>query len=146
MISANPTRLHPSATKLLTALVIGVVVLYVIFFILFFSQSGPRDGDQFLVFHILQYWNSVLFGIAKQWTPLLCSVLSLAGEPQIPFISLSMALSYVWGPLWGVRTSTAIYLAVGWGPYLYAAADLPATCAGRLAIHRQWILLLSVGL
>ena len=105
----------------LTALVIGVIALYVLFFIVFFRQSGPRDGDQFLVFHSLQYWNAALFGIAKQWTPLMCSGLSLAGEPQVPFMSLSMALSYVWGPLWGVRLTTATYLVAGWmGGFLYA--------------------------
>jgi len=114
-------QLHPVATRWLTALVIGVIALYVLFFIVFFRQSGPRDGDQFLVFHSLQYWNAALFGIAKQWTPLMCSGLSLAGEPQVPFMSLSMALSYVWGPLWGVRLTTATYLVAGWmGGFLYA--------------------------
>jgi len=50
-----------------------------------------------LVFHSLQYWNASMFGMAKQWTPLMCSGLSMAGEPQVPFMSLSMALSYMLG-------------------------------------------------
>jgi hypothetical protein len=134
MNSAKPARLHPIATRWLSALVIGVVALYVIFFIMFFRQSGPRDGDQFLVFHSLQYWNAALFGIAKQWTPLMCSGLSLAGEPQVPFMSLSMALSYKWGPLWGVRLATAIYLVAGWlGGFLYAGLWLRVRLQRALA-------------
>jgi hypothetical protein len=114
--------------------VIGVVALYVLFFVIFFRRSGPRDGDQFLVFHSLQYWNAALFGIAKQWTPLMCSGLSLAGEPQVPFMSLSMALSYVWGPLWGVRLTTATYLVAGWlGAYLYAGLWLRTRLQRALA-------------
>jgi hypothetical protein len=62
-----------------------------------------------------------MFGIAKQWTPLMCSGLSMAGEPQVPFMSLSMALSYMLGPLWGVKLASAIYLSLGWtGAFLYA--------------------------
>jgi len=133
-------RLHPVATRWLTALVIGVAALYALFFIIFFRQSGPRDGDQYLVFHSLQYWNAALFGIAKQWTPLMCSGLSLAGEPQVPFMSLSMALSYVWGPLWGVRLATATYLVAGWfGAYLYAGLWL------RIRLQRALAASLFIG-
>jgi hypothetical protein len=133
-------QLHPVATRWLTALVIGVVALYVLFFIVFFRHSGPRDGDQFLVFHSLQYWNAALFGIAKQWTPLMCSGLSLAGEPQVPFMSLSMALSYVWGPLWGVRLTTATYLVAGWiGGFLYAGLWL------RIRLQRALAASLFIG-
>jgi hypothetical protein len=120
--------------------VIGVAALYAIFFIIFFRQSGPRDGDQYLVFHSLQYWNAALFGIAKQWTPLMCSGLSLAGEPQVPFMSLSMALSYVWGPLWGVRLTTAAYLVAGWfGAHLYAGLWL------RIRLQRALAASLFIG-
>jgi hypothetical protein len=117
---------HDSASFVLArcwlrALAFGVMAVYVLFFALFFRQTGPRDGDQFLVFHSLQYWNAEMFGIAKQWTPLMCSGLSMAGEPQVPFMSLSMALSYALGPLWGLKIATGIYLLVGWGgTYLYA--------------------------
>src|ERR1700724_4386463 len=121
MNSANPEKLHPVATRWLSALVIGVVALYSLFFIIFFRQSGPRDGDQFLVFHSLQYWNAALFGIAKQWTPVMCSGLSLAGEPQVPFASLTMLFAYAIGPLPGMMAGIAVYLALGWaGAYLYS--------------------------
>jgi hypothetical protein len=140
MSSAHPERLHPVAAGWLTALVIGVAAVYALFFVTFFRQSGPRDGDQFLVFHSLQYWNAALFGIAKQWTPVMCSGLSLAGEPQVPFMSLSMALSYVWGPLLGVRLTTAAYLVAGWfGGFLYAGLWL------RIRLQRALAASLFIG-
>jgi hypothetical protein len=106
---------------LLISLSVGIVVEYVLFLCVFLRRSGPQDADQFLVFHSLQYWNASMFGIAKQWTPLMCAGLSLAGEPQVPFMSLSMALSYLLGPLAGVKLAIVIYLIAGWiGAYLYA--------------------------
>jgi hypothetical protein len=112
---------RPLARRWLCALSSGIVAVYALFYVVFLSQSGPKDGDQFLVFHSLQFWNASMFGLAKQWTPLMCSGLSMAGEPQVPFMSLSMALSYVLGPLWGVKLAIAIYLLAGWtGAYLYA--------------------------
>ncbi|MDP9012420.1 MAG: hypothetical protein M3O41_07140 [Pseudomonadota bacterium] len=118
----------------MSALSIGIVTIYVLFYVVFFSRSGPKDGDQFLVFHSLQFWNASLFGMAKQWTPLMCSGLSMAGEPQVPFMSLSMALSYLLGPLWGVRLSSAIYLSAGWtGAFLYAGLWLRQKAQRTLA-------------
>src|SRR6202049_262415 len=109
----------------LRVLSLGILAVYGLFFILSWNRSGPKDGDQFLVFHTLQYWNSSMFGIAKQWTPLLCSGLSMAGEPQVPFMSLSMALSYALGPLNGVKSALVIYLMLGWiGAFLYAGLRL----------------------
>jgi hypothetical protein len=61
---------------------VAIVVIYGTFFITFLGQTGPRDADQFLVFHSLQYWNATMFGLAKQWTPLICAGLSVAGEPH----------------------------------------------------------------
>jgi hypothetical protein len=121
LVSPDQLVLHPVARKWLRALTVGIVIAYVLFFALFWRQVGPDDSDQFLVFHTLQYWNSELFGLAKQWTPILCSGLSMAGEPQIPFMSLGMALSYVAGPLAGVKLELALYLLLGWvGAFLYA--------------------------
>jgi hypothetical protein len=113
--------LRAGARRWLGALSVGILAVYGLFFLLFWNRSGPKDGDQFLVFHTLQYWNSSMFGVAKQWTPLMCSGLSMAGEPQVPFMSLSMALSYVLGPLDGVKSALVIYLTIGWiGAFLYA--------------------------
>src|SRR6202021_18911 len=126
--------LRPLAQRWLSALSLGIVGGYALFYFCFLSQSGPKDGDQFLVFHSLQFWNASLFGMAKQWTPLMCSGLSMAGEPQVPFMSLSMALSYALGPLGGVRLATTIYLVVGWvGAYLYAGLWLKISSQRFLA-------------
>lgn len=105
----------------LLALAIGIPLVYGILLALAWHKVGARDFDQFLVFHQLQNWNYRLFGFAKQWTPLLCSGLSLAGEPQVPVLSLSMLLGYAFGPLAGLDLAVLIYLAWGWiGAYLYA--------------------------
>jgi hypothetical protein len=126
--------LRPPQRRWLSALSLGIVTVYAVFYLLFLSQSGPKDGDQFLVFHSLQYWNTSLFGIAKQWTPLMCSGLSMAGEPQVPFMSLSMALSYLLGPLWGVKLAIAIYFLAGWtGAFLYAGLWLKVNAQRTLA-------------
>jgi hypothetical protein len=126
--------LRPLARRWLSALSLGIVTIYAVFYVVFLSRSGPKDGDQFLVFHSLQYWNASMFGIAKQWTPLMCSGLSMAGEPQVPFMSLSMALSYMLGPLWGVKLAGAIYLSLGWiGAFLYAGLWLKVHAQRTLA-------------
>src|ERR1700737_2642161 len=126
--------LLPLAQRWLSALSLGIVAVYALFYVVFLSQSGPKDGDQFLVFHSLQYWNASMFGIAKQWTPLMCSGLSMAGEPQGPFMSLSMALNLMLGPLWGVKLASAIYLSLGWtGAFLYAGLWLPLKAQRTLA-------------
>ncbi len=109
------------ARRWLWALCGGIVGLYLLFFLAYAGQVGPPDADQFLVFHELQYWNAALFGLAKQWTPVMCSGLSLAGEPQVPFLSLSMMLAYVLGPFAGLKLATVIYFATGAaGAYLYS--------------------------
>jgi len=82
---------------------------------------GVADYDQFLVFDELQFWNANLFGLSKQWAPVLCSGVSLAAEPQVPFASLTMLLSYALGPLQGIVAAILVYLTLGWiGGYLYA--------------------------
>ncbi len=118
----------------LTALGVGIIAEYATFIGAFFRQSGPQDADQYLVFHALQYWNASLFGIAKQWTPLMCSGMSMAGEPQIPFMSLTMGLTYMLGPLWGVKLGLVLYLAIGAvGAYLYAGLWLKGSGQRALA-------------
>ncbi|HUI60156.1 MAG TPA: hypothetical protein VLX90_08030, partial [Steroidobacteraceae bacterium] len=97
-------------------------------------RIGPSDADQFLVFHELQYWNAALFGLAKQWSPVMCSGLSLAGEPQVPFASLPMLLGYLLGPLTGIVAGNLVYLAIGWlGACLYAGLWLPERALRALA-------------
>jgi len=99
----------------------SIPAVYALFYLLTWNRVGNNDFDQFLVFHQFQYWNSTLFGMAKQWTPLMCAGLSMAGEPQIPFMSLSMILSYAFGPLLGLKLASVTYVSIGWiGAYLYA--------------------------
>jgi hypothetical protein len=117
----SDVALQVGARRWLRGLSLGIPAVYGLFFLIFWNRSGPKDGDQFLVFHTLQYWNASMFGIAKQWTPLMCSGLSMAGEPQVPFMSLSMGLSYILGPPNGVKSALVIYLMLGWiGAFLYA--------------------------
>jgi hypothetical protein len=98
------------------------------------NRIGSTDLDQFLVFHELQYWNSQLFDGSKQWCPLMCSGLSLAAEPQVPVLSLSMLLGYVTDPMWGIRLAMLIYLGLGWlGTFLYSGLWLPQRLQRSLA-------------
>lgn len=109
------------------AFIIAIPAVYGLALTIFARRvEGTADYDQFVVFHELQYWNAALFGLAKQWTPVMCSGLSLAGEPQIPFASLSMLLGYVLGPLAGVVLGNVVFLALGWvGAYLYSGLWFP---------------------
>jgi hypothetical protein len=120
---SNLAYCEPSAEacRWLRVLSGGIVLVYLALFLALLWKIGPVDQDQFLVFHELQAWNSSFFGMAKQWTPLLCGGLSLGGEPQVPFMSLSMILAYLSGPFWALKVATALYFVAGWiGAYLYA--------------------------
>ena len=100
---------------------LAIPSIYAAFFLVIWNHVGPTDYDQFLVFHELQYWNSALFGHAKQWCPVLGTGVSLAAEPQVPFLSLSMGMSYLLGPLAGLQLAIILYFIVGWiGAFLYA--------------------------
>ena len=102
------------------AFIVAIPAAYALALVVFARRVGTTDYDQFLVFHELQYWNASLFGLAKQWTPVMCSGLSLAAEPQVPFASLPMLLGYALGPLPGIVVGNIVYFALGWiGAYLY---------------------------
>jgi hypothetical protein len=119
--NAAPRSAARGARRYLQAFALGIPLVYAILLALGWNAVGTRDFDQFFVFHELQDWNYQLFGFAKQWTPLLCSGLSLAGEPQVPVLSLSMLLGYAFGPLVGLDLAIVLYLVWGWiGAYLYA--------------------------
>src|SRR5258708_18938516 len=82
MNERGESTLRPVARRWLSALSLGILAVYALFYAIFLSQSGPKDGDQFLVFHSLHYWNDSMFGMAKQWTPLMCSSLSMEADAQ----------------------------------------------------------------
>jgi len=108
-------------TRWWAAFTFAIPLVYGVILTLFSRRVGVADYDQFLVFHELQYWNATLFGLAKQWSPVMCAGMSLAGEPQVPFGSLTMLLSYLLGPLTGIVAGTLAYLVIGWlGGYLYS--------------------------
>jgi hypothetical protein len=118
----------------LTAFTAGIILAYALLGLALLGRVGPADYDQFLVFHELQYWNAALFGLAKQWSPVMCGGLSLAGEPQVPFMSLSMLVSYGLGPLAGLEVAIALYLLMGWvGAFLYASLWWPKAGPRALA-------------
>src|SRR5882757_3002263 len=121
-------------TRWWAAFTFAIPVIYAVILTLFAGRVGTADYDQFLVFHELQYWNATLFGLAKQWSPVMCAGMSLAGEPQVPFASLTMLMSYVRGPLTGIVAGTLLYLASGWlGGYLYSGLWLKEQRARLLA-------------
>jgi len=118
----------------LLAFSLAIVLAYLVPWVALLGIVGPKDFDQFLAFHEQQYWNAALFGLAKQWSPLMCGGLSLAGEPQVPFMSLSMLLGYLIGPLAALDTAIALYFIAGWaGAYLYAGLWLQDPGRGALA-------------
>jgi hypothetical protein len=116
------------------AFIFAIPAAYAVALVVAAQRVGPADYDQFLVFHELQYWNAMLFGLAKQWAPVMCSGLSLAGEPQVPFASLPMLLGYALGPLPGIVVGNAVYLGLGWvGGYLYSGLWFPEPSRRALA-------------
>jgi hypothetical protein len=116
------------------AFIFAIPAVYGVALVLGAQRVGPSDYDQFLVFHELQYWNATLFGLTKQWTPVMCSGLSLAGEPQVPFASLPMLLGYALGPLPGIVVGNAAWLGLGWvGGYLYSGLWFPERARRALA-------------
>jgi hypothetical protein len=129
-MTSSPGLVHRHWSRAFT---IAIPAVYALVLAVFAQRVGTADYDQFLVFHELQYWNSALFGLAKQWSPVMCSGLSLAGEPQVPFASLTMLLGYALGPLMGIVVGIATYLAMGWaGAYLYSGLWFPEP--GRRAL------------
>jgi len=56
-------RARARAYGWLMALSLAIIGIYCAFFIVFLGRTGPRDADQFLVFHSLQYWNATMFGL-----------------------------------------------------------------------------------
>lgn len=132
--SAADAGVRRFGERCLCALILGIPAVYAALLVVAWNHVGPRDFDQFVVFHELQLWNWQLFGFAKQWSPVLCSGVSLAGEPQVPSSSLSMLITYALGPLRGLQLASVIYFACGWlGAYLYAGLWLAGSRTRALA-------------
>jgi hypothetical protein len=125
-MSLDPPDIQSAgARRVLLAFPIAVLLAYAILLALFFDRVGLRDNDHAVAAHHQQYWNQQLFGIARQWSPLMCGGLSLAANPFVHFFSLSMALGYLCGPFLGLRLAVVAYLATGFASaYLYAGLML----------------------
>jgi hypothetical protein len=103
------------------ALTLAIPLIYLTVFGLFLRREGDCDWDQILSFHELSLWNSRLFGIAKQWNPLMRGGMSLAGDPQVPIFSLSMMLAHVVDPAVAIKIASLLFLLLGWlGAWLLA--------------------------
>lgn len=126
--------LAPAGRRWARIFSLAIAVDFILILGLFGHRIGARDWDQFLVFHELQYWNANLFHGDKQWCPLMCSGISMASEPQVPVLSLSMLLGYATDPFWGIRLAKASYLILGWiGAFLYAGLVFPHRLQRALA-------------
>ena len=127
-------RSGPRAEAWLAAFALAIVATHAIGFGTFFSRVGLRDHDQFLVFLELQHWNARLFGLARQWSPLMCGGLSIAADPQVPFLSPGVMLSFLLGPFYGLRVATLAWFAAGWlGAFAYAGIWRRETVVRALA-------------
>jgi hypothetical protein len=105
-----PRRFRLSPSLVLTA---AIPLVYIVVFGLFLFRAGDTDWDQILSFHELSLWNGKLFGIAKQWNPLMRGGMSLAGDPQVPVLSPSMILARVMDPAAAIKISCLLFLAIG---------------------------------
>ena len=139
--SEGRLRLTPSL-----ALTVAIPLLYVAVFGAFLFRTGDTDWDQILSFHEVSLWSGELSGgIAKQWNPLMRGGMSLAGDPQVPVLSLSMILSRAIHPAAAIKISCLVFLALGALGAWLLARDLAlspraAALAGALYAGNGYIL------
>ena len=98
------------AARLLAA---AVLAGYLLPLVLYLSHVGRWDHDQAVVLHTLARWNLFGPGLPKQWNPLLCGGVSLAGDPQVPVLSLPALLTYVLGPVLALKAAVVLFLVAG---------------------------------
>ena len=92
---------------------LAIPLIYAIVFGSFLFREGDSDWDQLLFFHELSLWNSKLYGIAKQWNPLMRGGMSLAGDPQVPIFSPSMVLAHAVDPAAAIKIASLLFLLLG---------------------------------
>jgi hypothetical protein len=137
---AGRPRLTPSL-----ALTFGIPALYVLVLGAFLLRKGDTDWDQMLAFHQIELWNARMFGIEKQWNPLMAGGMSLAGDPQIPVLSPSILLARILPPAAALKAAVLLFVAIGWtGAFLLArrlGLDRPTSAlAGSLFAGNGYIL------
>jgi hypothetical protein len=122
MSSSNTARIATRPRRSLsTALTLAIPAVYVLVLGVFLLRKGDTDWDQMLAFHQIELWNAKLFGIEKQWNPLMAGGMSLAGDPQVPVLSPSMLLARIIPPAAAIKASVLLFVAIGWvGAFLLA--------------------------
>lgn len=122
MASSPAEAAWPGAesSRWLAGFIVGIPLLLAGLILVCFNRVWLNDNDQFLIFHEMQFWNARLFGLAKQWSPVMAGGLNMAADPQIPLFSLSMLLAYLFGPLYGMHLGELLYFVAGWaGMFCY---------------------------
>lgn len=100
------------------ALMVSIPSLYFVVFGAFLLRKGDCDWDQQLTFHRIALWNFEMSGLAKGWNPLMAGGMSLAGDPQVGVLSLSMLLSHLVPPAAAIKITCLLFLVVaGLGTY-----------------------------
>ncbi len=119
---SNTARIVPRPRRYRSAaLALAIPALYVLVLGAFLLKKGDTDWDQMLAFHQIELWNAKLFGIEKQWNPLMAGGMSLAGDPQVPVLSPSMLLARVMPPAAAIKFAVLLFVAIGWfGAFLLA--------------------------
>ncbi len=122
MSSSNTARVATRPLRSLSAaLTLAIPAIYVLVLGAFLLRKGDTDWDQMLAFHQIELWNTKLFGIEKQWNPLMAGGMSLAGDPQVPVLSPSILLARMMPPAAAIKAAVLLFVAIGWvGAFLLA--------------------------
>jgi hypothetical protein len=122
MSFSNTARIVTRARRYRSAaLALAIPAIYVLVLGAFLLRKGDADWDQMLAFHQIELWNAKLFGIEKQWNPLMAGGMSLAGDPQVPVLSPSILLARLMPPAAAIKAAVLLFVAIGWaGAFLLA--------------------------
>ena len=112
---------HWSSFMTSRVLTFATPIPYLVTFGLFLFANGDKDWDQMLAFQRVALWGLALSGGSKEWNPVMAGGMSLAGEPQMGVLSLSMLLSHVIAPVAALKLAALFFLGLGWaGTHLLA--------------------------
>jgi hypothetical protein len=124
---------------------VAVPCVYILVFSFFLFVKGDSDWDQALTFHRISLWSFRTFGLAKGWNPLMAGGMSLAGDPQVGVLSISMLFSHLMAPVAAIKIACLFYLLIGFlGTFILARRlrlDRDTAClAGSLFMGNGYIL------
>jgi len=126
-------------------LTLGIPIAYLVTFGLFLFVTGDKDWDQMLTFQRVALWGLALSGGRKEWNPVMAGGMSLAGEPQMGVLSLSMLLSRLVSPVAALKLAACAFLAAGWaGTYAlarrYRLSERTSALAASLFVGSGYVL------